>query len=228
MTTVSPARRPSRNGSQATSSLEPIVGSTPPVRGRPRRSAAPHRRPGPRAGRRAGRGRVARSVGRAGQRRLDDRRHRVDRRADGEVDQPVRVRRRPRLRRGQQIPGKVSQVGRARGAQRAEAQCAASASRGGWPATKVASLLDLANLGGAAGRTEILEELVVRRWCSRATAPAHRPRRRSPPPGTPARTHHSRRTRQGGCRASGCPHRCSRPGTPRCRPCPAGPHRARR
>ena len=70
----------------------------------------------------------------------------------------------------------------------------------------------------------------TRRWrrSSPSTPPACRPRRRSPRRGRPARRHRSRRTRRGGCRASACPRRCSRPGTPRRRRGPSGPHTAAR
>ena len=45
-------------------------------------------------------------------------------------------------------------------------------------------------------------------------------RRRSLRPGMRARMRRSRHIRRDGCRASGCPRRCSRPGIRRCRPCP--------
>ena len=81
-------------------------------------------------------------------------------------------------------------------------------------------LVDLAHLGRTAGRAEVVEEVDVGVVVAPSTAPACRPRRRSPRPGRPARTPRSRRTRRGGCRASACPRRCSPPGTRRHRPGP--------
>ena len=88
--------------------------------------------------------------------------------------------------------------------------------------------VELADLRGAAGRAELVEEVDVGLGVAPTTAPGRRPRSRWPPPGTPARTPRSRRTRRGGCTSSGPLRRCSRPGTPRCRPCRARPHTVRR
>ena len=89
-------------------------------------------------------------------------------------------------------------------------------------------LRDQAELGGAARASRGRRR--TRRWpCSSpSTARGRRPRSRSPRPGRPARRRRSRRTRRGGCRASAHPRRCSRPDTPRCRPCPSGRRRAGR
>ena len=76
-------------------------------------------------------------------------------------------------------------------------------------------VVDLADLGRAAGRAEVVEEVDVGVVVAPSTPPGCRPRRRWPRPGRPARRHRSRRTRRGGCRASACPRRCSRPDTRR-------------
>ncbi len=108
MTTVSPGPSPSSVGSQATSSLEPIVGSTAAGS-----TVTPNRR-GQRAGHRLPqlgrtvRGRVAGVVGGgAAERRAHDVGHRVDGGADREVDDPPGVRLGQRAVRGQRVPGEV-------------------------------------------------------------------------------------------------------------------------
>ena len=208
-----PAPRPSSSGSSATSSFEPIVGSTwSGVEPRARRGGARTSRRSPRAaracrpsaGRRARRSpRRARCATSAGVR--------VDRRADREVHDAVRVlparaprtgRRRPRgSRRGRRRPSTPRSVRRLR-RQRGDHRVV---------------LVDHADLGGATGRAHVVEELDVGLVVVLTTRRAGRPRSRSPRPGTPARTRRSRRTRRGGCRATGRPRRCSRPGIRRCR-----------
>ena len=94
---------------------------------------------------RARRQRIARSVGRVGQRGADQRRDRVDRRTDRQVHDAVRVCRGHRLRRLEQIPGEVGQLGR----QRHCGQC--SFRSGGCAATNDASLSILPTLEAPPG-----------------------------------------------------------------------------
>ena len=75
--------------------------------------------------------RVPRGVRGSGQRRPDHRGYRIDRRTHRQVHRSVRMPRRPRLRRFEQVPGEVGKAG---------GECQCSASRGGWPATNGVSL----------------------------------------------------------------------------------------
>ena len=106
-------------------------------------------------------------------------------------------------------------------------QCAASA-WGGRSLIHWGSCSVLPTFDAPPGEPELVEEVDVGLRVVVPLRRAGRPRRRSPRRGTPARRHRSRRTRRGGCRASGRPRRCSRPGTPRCTPCRARRRTARR
>ncbi len=104
--------------------------------------------------RRAGGQRVAGCVGRPGERFLHDLRRRVDRGADGQVDQPRRPSRRDGtfLGRVEPVPGEVGEVRRPH----------SSCSCGGSAATCAWSRSDQSELRGTAGRAEVVEELDVR------------------------------------------------------------------
>ena len=84
----------------------------------------------------ARRERVARTVRRLGQRPLPDLRGRVDRGADGQVDDAVGMGLRPGLGPGEGVPGKVREVGRAATADRrgrhSSCSCGGSAAISGW------------------------------------------------------------------------------------------------
>ena len=167
--------------------------------------------------------RVAGGVGRAGRARpATSCRGGVDRGADGQVDDPAGVGPGAAARSGgEPVPGEVGQRRRptAAAVRRAAAQLLVVFLRGQRRDHRVV----LAGSGPAwrHRRASRGRRRTRRSPCSSpSTARGRRPRSRWPRPGRPARTRRSRRTRRGGCTASARPRRCSRPGTPRCRPCP--------
>ena len=148
-------------------------------------------------------------------RRATTARRRVDRRADRQVDDAVRGARAARARvRRDGSPRGSRAVGDGQSARPGDGRGHGRLRRQGGDDRVV--LVDHADLGGAAGRAHVVEELDVGVVVVLPLVRAGRPRSRSPRPGTPARRRRSRRTRPGGCRASGRPRRCSPPGTRRC------------